>query len=532
MIKKLFTLVELIIVIVVIGLLSSITVAHISLLKEQANNTALKTNIHSVQTSTDMYRIKNNKAFPTINKPSEGSAKEVDFKKLIPDYARNLPKVHDSKYWIDHRNTVWGSFAEIPHEVDFDEINGTVSFLPGFNSARCEVIEDGVSRKKYSIETTEYKQYVHTGADFTNHEYSIVCYDKFDNPTPEMNRGSKIKYVADVYEQNYAEKSEVSPNLIVKDHHIVNGVYEIGEKLTSSITLENTSSVTTTLFILYLFEDDSAVFYDTPPPEITLLPNETKTFEITWDSSATSEVGFYDTSLAIYNSNWTSRLVQYKVIDNVYLYEKFDNWSYYTAPDWTKLDNRTIGGISTLEADNIVLTDRRIDINLPANSYSAGQAMTIQEQGYGSYEARMKVPDKDSILSGFFLYSPNDREHEVDIEILKQGGVWKAWFTVHNINHPSYNPSNGLEPGEIYKKEVILDFDPSSEFHNYRINLYPDYLSFEVDGKEIDRWNESFDYKNMQLYVSSFYPQWLEQNQSPEIKQNTIEWIRYGFFPK
>ena len=56
----------------------------------------------------------------------------------------------------------------------------------------------------------------------------------------------------------------------------------------------------------------------------------------------------------------------------------------------------------------------------------SGQIRSLLPATYGTYEARMKVPDSDALLNGFFLYG-DDRNYEIDMEILFYEGRWQVW---------------------------------------------------------------------------------------------------------
>ena len=46
-----------------------------------------------------------------------------------------------------------------------------------------------------------------------------------------------------------------------------------------------------------------------------------------------------------------------------------------------------------------------------------GELVSNDLYGYGSYSARMKLPDALASIAGFFLYQPPDYASEIDIEI-------------------------------------------------------------------------------------------------------------------
>lgn len=111
--KKLFTLIELIVVIVVIGILAAIVIPNISSWQQEATHTAVTSNIRNLQTSVDMYMLDNHGGLP-VEGVTEFIPKPIDFDKLSPEQIRNLPKTNGFNYWIDAWGTVWGSHVDSP----------------------------------------------------------------------------------------------------------------------------------------------------------------------------------------------------------------------------------------------------------------------------------------------------------------------------------------------------------------------------------------------------------------------------------
>lgn len=140
-IKKLFTLIELIVVIVILGILAAIVVPNISSFKDDADQTAIVSNERNIQTSVDLYVLKNNNSTPTNNTPIVGNPQKIDFNKLNSDYLRSLPKTKGVKYWLDYNLKVSGSTIDAPKDVNFS--NGTLSWSN---------VKDAVSYNVYKTE--------------------------------------------------------------------------------------------------------------------------------------------------------------------------------------------------------------------------------------------------------------------------------------------------------------------------------------------------------------------------------------------
>lgn len=117
--RKMFTLIELIVVIVVLGILAAIVIPNISSWQKEAEVTAIGSNVRNLQTSVDMYSLDNTNLSPVAGEqPEEFIPKPIDFDKIHPDYTRNLPKIKGVKYWIDFQGKIWASTIDSPEVID------------------------------------------------------------------------------------------------------------------------------------------------------------------------------------------------------------------------------------------------------------------------------------------------------------------------------------------------------------------------------------------------------------------------------
>lgn len=115
--KKLFTLIELIVVIVILGILAAIVIPNIGNFQKEAETTAVISNIRNLQTSVDMYALENNGDLPAVSgEPTEYIPLPLDFKELKPDFTRTTPK-GDIHYWVDYKGKVWASYIDSPKNV-------------------------------------------------------------------------------------------------------------------------------------------------------------------------------------------------------------------------------------------------------------------------------------------------------------------------------------------------------------------------------------------------------------------------------
>lgn len=99
--NKKFTLVELIVSIVVIGILAAIIMLNISDLRLQAEETAYAVNSKEVQTAVDRYKLEYGE-YPTTPQPTKDNPQLVELDKIIPEFIRKKPK-GDFKVEVDEK---------------------------------------------------------------------------------------------------------------------------------------------------------------------------------------------------------------------------------------------------------------------------------------------------------------------------------------------------------------------------------------------------------------------------------------------
>lgn len=117
--KKYFTLIELIVAIVVLGILAAIVLPNISSIKGEAEETAIISNIRNVQTAVDMFTVENDGVRPTKESPTFGNPQTIELHALKPDFIRDIPKNDNVHYWLDEYDTVWASTVDSPTNVKF-----------------------------------------------------------------------------------------------------------------------------------------------------------------------------------------------------------------------------------------------------------------------------------------------------------------------------------------------------------------------------------------------------------------------------
>lgn len=231
-IKKLFTLIELIVVIVVLGILAAIVIPNISSFKEEAKETALLADTRNIQTATDIFALKNNGMLPTKDIPTWGNPQIVELYALQPNYLRDLPKDKTAKFWLDGSQTVWGSTADAPMDVNYDEETGILSWKHmdqayTYNIYKGNVKKIAASAKSPSFERIE-SGILPTGSTGTIQQkevspssenlYLITAVDKYGFESVPVKAGTTYRGYGDGPDKNHEVISEESnvPEVPVK----------------------------------------------------------------------------------------------------------------------------------------------------------------------------------------------------------------------------------------------------------------------------------------------------------------------------
>ena len=205
----------------------------------------------------------------------------------------------------------------------------------------------------------------------------------------------------------------------------------------------------------------------------------------------------------------TEREGAFQVID---FREDFDSLNRDRWSVTSKIDKKL--GRSHLEPENVSLQEGDLQLKLPAGTLNGGEIASKELYKYGSYRARIKVPDARSSITGFFLYEEPDFEKEIDVEIFNDSSG-RIMFTTY---------AGGEETNNVRKK---LPFDPTKDFHEYRFDFYPDNAEFYVDGELLHRFEKGLPEKAMRLYVNAWFPTWLP-GQRPEMDRHVyVDWIEH-----
>lgn len=137
--KKAFSLIELVVVIVVLGILTAIVLPNIATFKEEAKETAIVSDVRNIQTAVDLFMLEQYNVTPTKIEPTFGHPQTIELYSMKPNYIRDTPQSlkEGMKFWLDENHTVWASTVDAPSNVKYngdktkliwDKVDGAASY--------------------------------------------------------------------------------------------------------------------------------------------------------------------------------------------------------------------------------------------------------------------------------------------------------------------------------------------------------------------------------------------------------------------
>jgi hypothetical protein len=240
---------------------------------------------------------------------------------------------------------------------------------------------------------------------------------------------------------------------------------------------------------------------------------EVVTADMEWIIPKDSLTGDYTMVFALWDNKpdeSSKRLASLILTDTLRVYQTRESFDSGLGNQW--IANNSELGRSTLQSKNVIMQDGKLQLKLLGKTLYGAEIQTIEKVHYGSYEIRMKIPDAPSSITGFFLYDQPDYDHEIDIEIYNQSEAVLLLTTY----------ANGKQ---AKSDERILSFNPTVDFHNYRIDYYPDRVDFFVDDILMQTWTNGFTIEPMFLMLNTWYPNWLEGTSYETDRYLLIDWI-------
>ncbi len=171
-------------------------------------------------------------------------------------------------------------------------------------------------------------------------------------------------------------------------------------------------------------------------------------------------------------------------------------------------------GRGRLEPSNVGVEDGDLVITIPARTLNGGEIATKGFYGYGTYSARIRVPEAPGSITGFFLYKSPDYQSEIDVEIYNDHSR-RILFTTY---------AGGSQTNT---REVRLPFDPTRGFHEYSFRYAPDSVGFCVDGEPLQRFGEGLPGNPMHLMINAWFPTWLRGRPPRHDARLYVDYISY-----
>ena len=291
-----------------------------------------------------------------------------------------------------------------------------------------------------------------------------------------------------------------------------------GDPAEALVRVRNTGSEAHKFFVGYSVRDAAGEWREAPAVPVELGP-EDESKEMALTTPPLEMPGYYASRVSVWSEEpdgeGAERLAEQEK-ESAFQVSKPPEKSAEPSSlpaGWETTDHRL--GRGKVLPENVSMQGGKVRIKLPADTVNGGEIISKKLHGPGSlYTARIKVPDAPTSITGFFLYEPPDLESEIDIEIFNEPSG-KILFTTY---------AGGKQ---THTKEKKLPFDPTKEFHEYAFSYGEDSAVFYVDGEEMQRFEGGIPDKEMQLYVNSWYPTWLETKKPTSDRYAEIEWIEH-----
>ena len=288
----------------------------------------------------------------------------------------------------------------------------------------------------------------------------------------------------------------------------------------ATVRLENIGTEARTFWIGYSVRDPGGEWHDAPPAPVELASGEESTaYELSAPPVETS--GYYEARASVWKENpediesgppEAARLADTSNRAAFRLFNERKTFEGSLEASWMKPSRKL--GRGRLEPDNVTVAEDRLRITLPANSLDGGEIASELLQGYGSYTARLKVPDAPTSITGFFLYRPPDFQSEIDIEVFNDPSG-TVLFTTYSAGEQTHTQTRKLP------------FDPTRGFHDYTFNYRPGTLEFYVDGELLQTYEEGLPDRPMNLYLNAWFPTWLGGERPDSDRHAYVEWIEW-----
>ncbi|ORZ21521.1 concanavalin A-like lectin/glucanase domain-containing protein [Absidia repens] len=147
-----------------------------------------------------------------------------------------------------------------------------------------------------------------------------------------------------------------------------------------------------------------------------------------------------------------------------------DSYSRHFSANNVKIQNEALHLVVTV--DNTTLSPEMQQKHSATRCGAIGTKR--QDILYGSFRSLMRLTSSSGTVQSMYFFHPGG---EIDIEILGAVTPPQSYFAIH----PGLQEPNGRASALTHDNHH-LGFDPSSGFHEYRFDWYPDRAEFYIDG--------------------------------------------------
>lgn len=165
--------------------------------------------------------------------------------------------------------------------------------------------------------------------------------------------------------------------------------------------------------------------------------------------------------------------------------------------------------------------------------HSGGSVQTSIEFGYGRWLAKVKPSNVPGVLNSIFTKDWDDLQtvktadgtkREIDIEFLTHTFRENSG-QVHLAVHGSK-----ADGGRIFVKDILLNFNPSNDYHIWGFDILPDKVIWHVDGKVLYTW-----YYPKPFYINEGYEFFLNswtknrwiKGPPKSAAEYSIDWVKF-----
>ena len=322
-----------------------------------------------------------------------------------------------------------------------------------------------------------------------------------------------------IYFLSFSLNSVGKDTLRIKEITVDNPFLKSGDTLLLKVVITNGDG---TYWMGLSLRDPLGRWFDVPSQKITLSSQEqTMTFKWRVPNSTDFVSGDFSTRVAIWDrapEEPDPVRIEYVDLEKVAtIFRHIDDFDHLDYRVWRVIEKRT-PGLGFFKAENVIVQDGLLQMKFPILTKDGGEIATNDGvvPPYGTFRAKIKTPSKmKGTYTTFFLYNPHN-EDEVDIE-LWNNKTNQIDFTIW------------IKATKIFSDKVELPFDPSKEFHEYRIDFYPGEISFWVDGQKYSfyKGEKGMPTSKMKIYINNWWPKWMEGSRKLKTGQALYDYIKY-----